>query len=337
MRLLATSTVPLAAFAAVLGVAPATTVPDDPDAVALAEFVDVATGQGWELLEPVCVVTETALTYTCYARTGTDELLVATVDLSGAEPDVTILSSPAPPETSSPNDAVADEPNLGPAIAAEVTFDPLRFFDGLFSGDLTRLEEQAPWVQPGSPAATYLEYQRRNVATAMSNGVEIERSYVYLTPDTVRVCVTPEECIEIENLLVENEQLVSFDADGQRIAERFGRPTEPIAVGSTTVQLELAYRTVSNGQLVVFLELSGTGGERLELTTSTYVDAAGNQTPVDPAVGGPSDGAVTSTTTVQLAFPDAVLGGEVRIIARPLDGSTPLAAVIPVVPLEPPS
>jgi hypothetical protein len=316
----------VAALLATAGVTrPVTAAPPDGDltAEALTRFEQFAADQGYRLIDPVCVASDEELTYVCYALTADGGPLVAETTLDGDVVSFDVIEDPG----------TAAEPNAQPSAAEPAVFDPLSYFASLFSADLTQVDAVAPLAQAGSPAEAYALFQRQYLATLTAAGGTVERSYVYLTVDGVRVCVSGDQCVEITDLVVEGSQLVSFTVDGHDVATRLGRPGEPVAAGGTTARLAVAYQTVTGGSLLAYLELSASEEVLFELSTATYVDADGNQTPVsrDDSLSA-LDGTLKGTTTAMLSFPDAPPGGSIRFIVHPADGSAPLAIVVPVTP-----
>ena len=304
---------------------------------ALVAFEKLADRFGITLIDPVCVETVVAQTFTCYGSAGDGSLFVATAPFLNGVPDWEILNRPPDAGGAGGSDStdVTDltEPDAAPsteAPAEAASFDPLDFFGAVFMADLAQLDEQRQWVQPDSPADAYLDFQELYLAAVQILGGEIDRGYVYLTPDEIRVCLDDASCYAVTDLEVEEEQLVSFTIDGEPLAERLGRPGEPIRVGTTTVHLGAAYQTVNGDHLAALVAITP-GGDAVGLSTAVYVDGDGNQTPIDRDLSfGLVDGRPSELTIAMLAFPDAAPGGEIRFLVSPPDGSTPYAAVIPV-------
>jgi hypothetical protein len=268
----------------------------------------------------VCVASDEEPTYVCYALTEGGPL-VAETTLDSDVVAFDVIEDPGP----------APEPNQEPAAAEPAVFDPLSYFAALFSADLDQVDAVASSTQAGSPAEAYAIFQRQYLATLTAAGGTVERSYVYLTVDGVRVCVSGDQCVEITDLVVEGSQLVTFHVDDHDVATRLGRPGEPVAASGTTARLTVAYQTVTAGSLIAYLEISASEEALFELSTATYVAADGTQTPVSREESlSALDGTVKGVTTAMLAFSDAAPGGSIRFIVHPPDGSAPLAVVVPV-------
>jgi hypothetical protein len=95
---------------------------------------------------------------------------------------------------------------------------------------------------------------------------------------------------------------------------------------------------VSAGSLVLYVELTASEEVTFEMSTAVYVDAEGNQTAVDREQSiAAIDFELKGTATVRLDFPGVGPGGTLRFLVHPVDGSAPLAAVIPVDPFTAPA
>jgi len=303
---------------------------------ALAAFEELATAQHVALVDPACVATTVAESFTCYAATPAGDLFVASVaGLGSGRPTWQILQRPAdsglaPSSTGEPAGGEANAGETVPPSVPEARFDALSFFAAVFSADADTLSGQDRWVQPGSPAAAYLDFQRLSLAAYSAAGTELLRGYVYQTPDSIRVCLDDGRCSEVTDLVVEHEQLVSFSVDGHAIAARLSRSAGPFSVGPAAVGLHVAYRPVTSESLVVVLEVATSGDATADLETATYVAPDGTQAALDLTSSANLGGA----GPMLLVFPGAALGGELRFVVHPADGSTPLAAIVPVVPFE---
>ena len=320
----------LLASSAVVGASPvlATTPPDDDgSAAALAQFEMLGLQYGFTLIDPACSANPsegTDLTYTCYAMTTLGEPFIASTTLSGTDVvEFDIIAQPGQPLDPSATGT--------PGAEDSAPFDALGYFDALFSGDAERIATLQASTAPGSPAEAYAVFQIEFVQTLGEAGGEPSDASVFLTGDGVLICVQPDECVHATDLQVVNGQLVGFRVEGEDIAPRLGRATDPVAVGTSTAQLRAAYRSVNRGNLVLYVELTSVDQVMFEMSTAVYVDADGNQTPIDRENSiGAIDFDLKGTATVKLEFPGVGPGGSVRFIIHPADGSAPLAAVIPV-------
>jgi hypothetical protein len=305
----------------------ATTPPDDDGSTAaLAQFETLGLQYGYTLIDPACSANPTAgteLTYTCYAMTTLGEPFIARTTLSGTDVvEFEIVAQPG---------QLLDPSAGNPAPAGGEPFNALGYFDALFSGDAERIATLQASTAPGSPAEAYAVFQIEFVQTLAEAGGTANDASVYLTGGGVLICVQADECVHATDLQVVNGQLVGFRVEGEDIAPRLGRATEPIPVGSSTAQLRAAYRSVNRGNLVLYVELTSADEVTFELSTAVYVDADGNQTPVDRETSiGAVDFDLKGTATVKLEFPGVGPGGSARFIIHPADGSAPLAAVIPI-------
>lgn len=302
---------------------------DDETGAALEQFVELAEGSGYVLVDPACSGAPPEgggdLTFTCYAMTTTGEPFIARTTLSPSDVvQFEILVAPGQPADAGP--AVAD-----PSDGTVAAFDPLVYFDTLFSGDAAAIATLQATTAPGSPAEAYALYQLEFAETIIQFEGEIETSYVYLTPDGVLVCVTAETCVTATDLDVVDGLLADFSIDGEPIAPRLGRPGPAVTVGPATVQPRAAYRAVTGADaLRVYLELSATEDLVFELSNAVYVGADGALTPVDRETSiGAVDGTVREQLSIALDFPAADPGGELRFLVFPRGGAA-LALVVPI-------
>jgi hypothetical protein len=308
----------------------ATTPPDDDgSAAALAQFETLGLQYGYTLIDPACSANPsegTDLTYTCYAMTTIGEPFIARTTLSGTDVvEFEIVAQPG---------QLLDPSAANPAPADGAPFNALGYFDALFSGDAERIASLQASTAPGSPAEAYAVFQIEFVQTLAEAGGTPNDASVYLTGDGVLISVQADECVHATDLQVVNGQLVGFRVEGEDIAPRLGRATEPIPVGSSTAQLRAAYRSVNRGNLVLYVELTSADEVTFEMSTAVYVDADGNQTPIDREDSiGAVDFDLKGTATVKLEVPGVGPGGSARFLVHPADGSAPLAAVIPVAAL----
>ncbi len=318
------------------GPALATTPPDDEGSdVALDQFVTLGQQYGLTLIDPACSASPsegTDLTYSCYAMTTTGEPFIVRTTLSGTEVvEFQIVDQPGQPPNPSATGAV-------PGAEGTPLFDALGYFDTLFSGDPEQVATLQATTAPGSPAEAYAMFQIEFVQTVTEAGGTVDPVNVYLSADGVLICTETDDCALATDLQVVNGQLVGFRIDGEDIAPRLGRPTEPLPVGTSTAQLRAAYRSVTRGSLVLYIELTSVDQVMFELSTAVYVDADGNQTPIDREQSiGAVELDLKGTFTVELEFPGVDPGGTVRFLVHPADGSSPLAAVVPVEPFAPPA
>lgn len=306
----------------------ATTPPEPDDSeTALEQFVTLGEQYGFVLVDPACSSTPsegTELTYTCYAITAAGDPFIARTSLSGTGViEFEIVAAPGEVATADPGGAADTE-----------AFNELGYFATLFSGDATAIATLQQATAPGSPAEAYAIFQLEQAETAAELGQTLLDTAIYLTPDGVRICTEPTACFDATDLQVVNGELVNFSVGGEPIAPRLARPAEPIAVGTSSVTLRAAYRAVSTDSLAAFVELTARDDVRFELSTAVYIDAEGNQTPVDRELSvGSVDLALKGTGTVRLVFPGADPGGSIRFLIHLADGTPPLAAVIPVTPV----
>lgn len=304
--------------------------PDDGSAEALEQFVSLGEGYGYRLIDPACSLSPTegtAHTYTCYAVTELGDPFIVRTSVSGIEVvEFDIIARPGQPVNPVAEGGVAETGE------ERVAFDALRYFAALFSGDPAEIATLQPSTAPGSPAEAYAMYQIEFVQTQAENAERtLSPVNVYLAPEGVRICVEPDSCVHATGLQVVDGQLVTFSVEGLSITPRLGRTSSVIPIGTSTAQLRAAYRSVTGGRLVVFVEFTSTEQVIFELSTAVYVDADGNQTPIDRQNSlGATDVDLKGTATAALAFPDVDPGGEVRFLVYPGDGSAPLAAVLPV-------
>ena len=329
------------------GSASATTPPDSDNGstAALEQFISLGEQYGYSLIDPACSASPsegTDLTYTCYAMTTLGTPFIARTSLSDIDVvEFDILAQPGqvidpavvvepPGSTPDGSDAESD---------ASPGFDALGYFDSLFSGDPTEVATLQQVTAPGSPAEAYAMYQIEFVQTrAELGGDTLNPVHVYLTAEGVLICVTSDSCVHATDLQVVNGQLVSFKVEGEDIAPRLGRATDPVPVGTSTASVQAAYRSVTGDLLSVFVELTSTDAVMFELSTAVYIDADGNQTAIDRTESiRAEDFDLKGTVTVALVFPGVDPGGEVRFLVHQNDGSAPLAAVLPVESLAPPT
>lgn len=310
----------------------ATTPPDDDDsAAALAQFEMLGQQYGYTLIDPACSADPTEgtdLTYSCYAMTTVGEPFIARTTLSGDDVvEFDIVARPGQP---------LDPSAVDPTAAAGEPFNALGYFDDLFSGDPERISGLQAVTAPGSPAEAYAMFQIEFVQTVAEAGGTPRDSDVYLTPDGVLVCVAEDDCVHATDLQVVDGQLVGFRVEGEDIAPRLGHATDPLPVGTSTVELRAAYRSVNRGNLVLYVELNAVDQVTFELSTAVYVDADGDQTAIDRENSiGAIDLDLKGTVTVMLEFPAVDPGGSLRFLVHPADGSAPLAAIVPVTPYAP--
>ena len=138
------------------------------------------------------------------------------------------------------------------------------------------------------------------------------------------ICVEIDSCVHATDLQIIDGQLVDFRVDDNEIGPRLGRPGVPVPIGTATAQVRAAYQPVTSDQFTVYVELVANEQARFELSTAVYVDAAGNQTPIDRERSiGAGDITVKGTATASLVFPGAEPGGEVRFLVHPTGGLGP--------------
>ena len=319
-------------------VADAAPPPDDDDgsAAALEQFDQLATRSGYTIVDPACSASPESgseLTFTCYAMTTVGGPFIARTTLSAGDViEFEILAQPG--DTPDPG-----APQPEPATDEADRFDPLAYFDTLFSGDPAEISTLEAQTAPGSPAEAYALFQLAFAeAIAAFEGV-IEPSHVYLTADGVLLCVAEGSCVYATDLEVIDGQLADFTVDGEEIGPRLGRPGQALTVGPVTARVEAAYRSVTRGDaLRVYVEVASTSDAMFELSNAVYVDAEGNLTPVDRETSlGAVDGTAREPVSVGLDFPGADPGGELRFLVFPAAPHAPLAVVLPVEPVtEPP-
>ena len=306
--------------------------PDDDGSTALEQFENLAERSGYTLVDPACSSSPQSgdLTFTCYAMTTAGGPLIARTTLSAGDVvEFEILAEPGQP---------ADEATPQPDPAADDTsaaFDPLAYFNTLFSGDPTEIAMLRSTTAPGSPAEAYALFQLAFAQAMTLFGGEIEPSHVYLTNDGVLLCVMPDRlCLRRRPRSVDG-QLANFTVDGNDIAPRLGRPGQPETVGPATARVQAAYRAVTGTDaLRVFVELSSSSDATFELSNAVYVDSDGNLIPVDRDTSvGAIDGTARDPVTVALDFPGADPGGEVRFLVFPRGSDVPVAVVLPIEPV----
>src|SRR5262245_992134 len=311
---------------------------DDGSDAALERFVRLAEEEGYTIVDPACSASPEAgsdLTFTCYAMTTQDGPFIARTTLSEADVvEFEILARPGQPLDQ-------NGPQTTPSEGDEATngFDPLAYFSALFSADPAQIATLQALTAPGSPAEAYALYQLAFAQTIAAFDGNIDPSYVYLTPDGVLLCVTPDSCVYATDFTVVGGQLVDFAVDGNEIAPRLGRPGQPVTVGPATARVSAAYHAVTgNDALRVYVDLSSSADATFELSKAVYVDPEGNLIPVDTDTSiGAVDGSARAPVTVALDFPGADPGGEVRFLVFPRGVDEPLAVVLPVESVAEPS
>jgi hypothetical protein len=302
---------------------------DDGSAAALERFEDLAARSGYTLVDPACSAAPEEgadLTFTCYAMTMEGGPFIARTTMSAGDVvEFDIIAQPG-----QPFDATA--PDVAPSDDVAGAFDPLAYFDALFSGDPAAVTTLQTLTAPGSPAEAYALYQLAFAETITAFGGEIEPSYLYLTSDGVLLCLTTDQCVYITDLEVVDGQLADFLVDDTEIAPRLGAPGQPVTVGPVTTRVKAAYRAITGSDaLRVYVELSSTADATFELSNAVYVDADGNLTPVDRNTSiGAVDGTAREPVSVALDFPGADPGGELRFLVFPRGSQAPLAVVLPV-------
>jgi hypothetical protein len=308
--------------------------PDDDGDAALEQFENLAERSGYTLVDPACSTSPQSgdLTFTCYAMTTAGGPLIARTTLSAGDVvEFEIIAEPGRP---------ADDAATQPDPAADVTagaFDPLAYFNTLFSGDPTEIATLRTTTAPGSPAEAYALFQLAFAQAISLFGGDLETSHVYLTNDGVLVCVMPGDCVYAADLEVVDGQLANFTVDGEDIAPRLGRAGQPTTVGPATARVQAAYRAVTGSDaLRVFVELSSSSDATFEMSNAVYVDSDGNLIPVDRDTSiGAIDGTARDPVAVALDFPGADPGGQVRFLVFPRGSDTPVAVVLPVEPIVP--
>ena len=326
------------------GVVSASTPPGDTTGsdAALEQFEQLAASRGYTLSDPACNATPSADavdTYTCYAITASGEPFIARTTLGStdviefeivAEPTQS-LGPAAPADTATPDTATSTKPE------AASSFDPLAYFDAVFSGDADQMAGLPSQTLAGSPADAYLRYQTEFSETrAEYDATAVEPANVYLTPSGIRVCLTADECVELADFQVIDGQLTNFTVDGHSIAPRLGRTGPVFPVGTGSAQVRAAYHTVSTDELSVFVEVTASTADVFELSAAVYVAPDGTQTPIDTERSTVARNVtMKGTHTLDLQFPGADPGGTVRFLVFPDDGGQPLAAVLPVEPVTP--
>ena len=220
----------------------ATTVPpDDDSAAALEQFTELAERSGYTLVDPACSASPDGadLTFTCYAMTTAGGPFIARTTLSSGDVvEFEILAQPGESVDATVPPAEADEETT-------TGFDPLAYFDTLFSADADQIATLQSMTATGSPAEAYALYQLAFAQSLAAFGGEVEPSHVYLTEDGVLVCVMPDSCVYAADLEVIDGQLANFTVDGEEIAPRLGRPGQPTTVGPVTARIQAAYRAVT--------------------------------------------------------------------------------------------
>ena len=315
------------------GAMAATVPPGDDSAAALEQFTELAERSGYTLVDPACSASPDGadLTFTCYAMTTAGGPFIARTTLSSGDVvEFEILAQPGE----------SDDATVPPAEADEDTttgFDPLAYFDTLFSADADQIATLQSMTATGSPAEAYALYQLAFAQSLAAFGGEVEPSHVYLTEDGVLVCVMPDSCVYAADLEVIDGQLANFTVDGEEIAPRLGRPGQPTTVGPVSARIQAAYRAVTGADnLRVYVELSSTSDATFEMSNAVYVDSDGNLIPVDRDTSiGAIDGTARDPVLLALDFPGADPGGELRFLVFPRGADTPLAVVLPVEPVIP--
>ncbi len=301
--------------------------PDDPAGEALRRFEALAEHEGYTIANPVCVETAEEATFVCYAQVDAGGVFAAQSTLDSDVDEWEILERPR--DLAPPSDSTSE-----PDAVEAAGFDPLSFFAALFSADLGQVAKVVASTQPGSPARAYARFHLENLTAAAAAGSDVDRAYVYLGTDQVRVCLAGGACFTIADLDVVGDQLVDFAVDGLAIGPRLGQPSLPVIVGGAAARLLAAYQTVSSDELVAFVEVLSTEAAGFELSTAVYVAADGTQTPVDrDRSPGAVDGTVKGEATVRLVFPGAAPGGVIRILVHPAAGGAPVVAEVPVTPV----
>lgn len=329
-------------------VAARATAPPDDDAesdMAREEFVRLAGAKGHDLVDPACSPTATdgtSRTFTCYGLTASGLPFIARTTLgSSAVIEFEILADPGQPLLPATADPTADTPPTSDEADADSAprFDALTYFANIFSGDLQRIDAARDVTAAQSPAEGYLTFQREFIAALDEMGAQAAPINVYLSGDGVLVCLESDNsCSTISGIELVSGQVVNFRVDDIEVAGRLGRPGAPIPVGNTTVQLTAAYHSVSADRLNVYIRIESSSPVRFELSTAVYVDADGNQTPVDRTASLTAvDGQVKGSVTAGLSFPGVDPGGTVRFLVHDGPDAAPLAAIIPVVPYGPAS
>ena len=328
----------LVAGAVVVGAGPvAQAAPPDDDeddgVAALEQFGDLAAQSGYTLVDPVCSASPESgaeLTFTCYAMTTQGGPFIVRTTLSpGDVAEFEILTAPG-----QSLDPAAPQPEPE-ADEAATGFDPLAYFNALFSGDPAEIATLQAQTAAGSPAEAYALFQLAFAQSIAAFEGEVEPSHVYLTSDGVLLCVEPGSCVYVTDLEVIDGQLADFTVDGQEIAPRLGRPGQAVTVGPATAGVEAAYRPVTGvDALRIFVEVSSTTDATFELSNAVYVDSEGNLTPVDRETSiGAVDGSARDPVSLALDFPGADPGGELRFLVFPRGASAPLAVILPVEPV----
>jgi hypothetical protein len=305
--------------------------PDDDGSAALEQFEHLAERSGYTLVDPACSTSPASgdLTFTCYAMTTAGGPLIARTTLSAG--DVVEFEIIAEPGRSADDTATRPEPAADETAAA---FDPLAYFNALFSGDPIEISTLQSTTAPGSPAEAYALFQLAFAQAISTFGGEVETSHVYLTDDGVLLCVMPGDCVYAADLEVVDGQLANFTVDGNEIAPRLGLPGQSTTAGPATARVQAAYRAVTGSDaLRVFIELSSSSDATFELSNAVYVDSDGNLTPVDRDTSiGAINGTARDPVAVALDFPGADPGGQVRFLVFPRGSDTPVAVVLPVDP-----
>ena len=147
---------------------------------------DLAARSGYTLVDPACSASPESgsdLTFTCYAMTTAGGPFIVRTTLSpGDVVEFEILAEPG-----QSLDPTAPQPE--PAADEAPGFDPLAYFDTLFSGDAAEIATLQTQTAAGSPAEAYALFQLAFAQTITSFGGQIETSHVYLTDDGVLLCV----------------------------------------------------------------------------------------------------------------------------------------------------
>lgn len=311
--------------------------------MALEEFVRLAGAKGHDLVDPACSPTATdgtSRTFTCYGLTASGLPFIARTTLgSSAVIEFEILADPGQPLLPATADTPPTSDDTDTDADTALRFDALTYFADIFSGNLERIDAARDITAAQSPAEGYLTFQGEFIAALDEMGAQAAPINVYLSGDGVLVCLESDNsCSTISGIELVGGQVVNFRVDDIEIAGRLGRPGAPISVGNTTVQLTAAYHSVSADRLNVYIRLVSSSPVRFELSTAVYVDAEGNQTPVDRTASLTAvDGQVKGSVTAGLSFPGVDPGGTVRFLVHDGPDAAPLGAIIPVVPYGPAS
>lgn len=295
---------------------------DDAGAAVLARFEAVATARGYELTDPSCQPRAGSGEFLCFARVGDGQgdLFIIRATVSPGVIAYDVVTEPS----FSGDDAGAPQAS---------DFDAFRYFIAMFSGNPKEFAALEAVTAPDSPAAAYLAFQREAAETAFELGFELAPANVLLTTRGPRMCPTPETpCSDFTDIVVSNGLVEAFSVDGAPIVDRVGLAGDPVSVGSATLRVAAAYRTVSADDLVVYLEVDNAASAAFDFATATYIAPDGTQTAVDvdASVGAVLLGLDDEQITLMLAFPGADPGGTLRFSIFGDDRSPALAAHIPV-------